>query len=65
MSESESTFHKEQMREEIKQVGERADALERILPTISDEQTKRKVEQVIESYRLHADRLGEHIRDWD
>ena len=65
MSESESKFHKDQIREEIKLVGERANALERILPTLSDPETKRKVEQVIESYRLHANRLSEHIRDWD
>ena len=65
MSEGESKFYKDQIRQEIKLVGERADALERILPTITDAETKRKVEQVIESYRLHANRLSDHIRDWD
>lgn len=65
MNENESRFHKERIRQEIIQVGERADALERILPSIADAETKRKIEQVIESYRLHANRLSEHIRDWD
>jgi hypothetical protein len=51
------------IREEIKAANERADSLERILPNIPDDETKRKIELVIQSYRLHANRLSEHIRD--
>ena len=51
------------IREEINEISQRADALERILPNIIDPEEKRKLEQLIESYRLHANRLSEHIRD--
>ena len=65
MTERES--HKQQIRNEMRQVSEHADALARILPGISDldPETKRKVEQEIESCRLRASWLSEHIRDRD
>jgi len=50
------------IREEIKAVSEHADSLERILTSVPDAETKRKIELLIESYRLHASRLSEHIR---
>jgi hypothetical protein len=61
--ESDRLAHTARIREEIKAASEQADSLERILPNIPDDATKRKLELVIQSYRLHADRLSEHIRD--
>ena len=51
------------MRKEIEQIGDRADSLERILPTVVDAEVRHKIQQVIESCRLHANRLSETIRD--
>jgi len=62
-AESDWLAHIARIREEIKAANEKADSLERILPNIPDDETKRKVEMVIQSYRLHAGRLTEHIRD--
>lgn len=54
----------ERIREEIKHAGEEADALERILSNLTDPETRRKAEQVAESYRLQAIRLNEHLEMW-
>lgn len=62
-AESDWQAHAARIREEIKAANEHADSLERILPTLPDDETKRKIELVIQSYRLHANRLSEHIRD--
>jgi len=62
-SESNSEIHKEQIRQKIKEIGDQADILARILPDITNSEEKRKIEQVIEAYRLEANRLSERIRD--
>jgi hypothetical protein len=51
------------IRSEIRQIGDRMDSLQRILPTIADAETKRKIEQLIESCRLYANHLTERIRN--
>ena len=61
--ESDWRTHAARMREEIRTANEEADSLERILPNLPDDETRRKIELVIQSYRLHANRLSEHIRD--
>lgn len=60
---SDRLAHVARIRAEIKAANEQADSLERILPNLPDDETKRKIELVIQSYRLHANRLSEHIRD--
>lgn len=62
-AESDWQTHAARIRKEIKAASERADSLERILPNLPDDETKRNIELVIQSYRLHANRLSEHIRD--
>lgn len=61
--ESDWNAHAAVIREEMKAASDRADSLERILPNLTDPETKRKIELVIQSYRLHVNRLSEHIRD--
>jgi hypothetical protein len=61
MDAAEWKAHLEHASDEIKQLRERADALERILPNLADAEAKRKAEQLIELYRLHAEKLSEHI----
>lgn len=61
--ESDWLAHAARIREKIKAANEQADSLDHILPTIPDDETKRKIELVIQSYRLHANRLSEHIRE--
>ena len=55
--------HAARTRGEITAAHGSADSLERILPNLADDETKRKIELVIQSYRLHANHLSEHIRD--
>ena len=59
-AESDWQTHVARVREERKAANEQA---ERILPNLPNDETKRKIELVIQSYRLHANRLSEHIRD--
>ena len=42
-------IHAARIREEIKEVSERADSLERILPSLPDDETRRKMDLVIQS----------------
>jgi len=61
LDKSEWEEHLKRVREEIKATLDRADELARILPSISDPESQRKIEQLVESYRLHATRLSEHV----
>lgn len=60
---SDRQTHVARVSEEMKAANEQADSLERTLPNLPNDETKRKIELVIQSYRLHANRLSEHIRD--
>jgi hypothetical protein len=48
---------------EIKDLTERADALERIASNLTDPEAKAKAERLVHLYRLHAEKLTEHISD--
>ena len=64
-SDAERQARMRSIRIEIEQICERADSFERILLTIADAEAKRKIEQLVESCRLYANRLSERIRDDD
>ena len=61
-TDAEQEIQTQRIRREIEQISERVASLEQMLPTISDAEEKRKIEQVIESCRLYANHLSENIR---
>jgi hypothetical protein len=50
------------IRREVEQIDESVASLQQMLPTISDAEERRKIEQVIQSCRLYANRLNENLR---